>query len=139
MPEPRPTQLELASQALVAAITAFTYPGDLAAREAAVVSFAQLEPGIDYLAAVHGVLTAKVEPARTVVLETLSPAARAKHLDGELANARWALVDHAANLVHECRQRGLVPRHGITQTGEPIDGLGVALSSYDDFDPYTEA
>ncbi len=127
----RPTQLELASGALQAAIAAFTYPSDLHAREAAVVQFSQLEPAIDYLAAVGGVLTAKVEPARTVVLETLSPAARERHLDGELAAARWAMVDYAANLIHECRQRGILPRHGIDQALRPVDGLGVALDTYD--------
>ncbi len=127
----RPTQLELASGALLAAIQAFTYPSDLHAREAAVVQFSQLEPAIDYLAAVGGVLTAKVEPARTVVLETLSPAARERHLDGELAAARWAMVDYAANLIHECRQRGILPRHGIDQALRPVDGLGVALDNYD--------
>lgn len=72
------------------------------------------------------------------MLETLSPAARVRLLDTELASARWALVDHAANLMHEALHRGLVPRSGISQTGEPVDGLGVALSSYDDYDP-TEA
>lgn len=132
MSEPRPTQLERGAQACMAALSAFTYPSDLRAREAAVVSFAQLEPGIDYLAAVYGVLTSKIEPARTVVLETLSPAARAKHLDGELASARWALVDYAANLVHELRQRGHVPRSNVDQLGNEVDGLGIALNTYDE-------
>ncbi len=129
----RPTQLELASGALLAAIQAFTYPSDLHAREAAVVQFSQLEPAIDYLAAVGGVLTAKVEAARApgLVLEALSPAARERHLDGELAAARWAMVDYAANLIHECRQRGVLPRHGIDQALRPVDGLGVALDTYD--------
>lgn len=129
--EDRPTQLELASQACITALLAFTYPSDLTARDAACVSFAQLEPAIDYLAAVHGTLVHVVEPKRTAVLETLSPAARDRHLDGEEAAARWAMVDYAASLVHECRQRGLTPRHGIDQQGRPVDGLGVALDNYD--------
>lgn len=132
MPEPRPTQLETASWALMASVAAFTYPSDVHARDAACTAFAQLEPGVDYLAAVHGFLTGSVEPARTVVLETLSPAARERQLDAELATARWALVDYAANLIHECRQRGLVPRHGIDQQGNEVDGLGIALTTYDD-------